>query len=285
MHYCYAKMHSIRKKIFNLGIGLALLANTAFAAPLDRTKYDSLTDSRVNQEKTLEKDMNLQDILEERRYLPKKTPEVNPKVEDLLILYTKDFQNKSTLTSLERANLFRDLIDSHWDINSHMKLVQDYRKEEIDNFDVLMYIGENYSTNLPRSLIEDINNTSKEILWIDYHPWELDTEKLGFKVSDIHSLDFDKIRYRNYDFKLSPTDTSLVEIINPEKAEVLAWLVDNETGKRIPGIVNANDNFLYVSYLPLSIPYLDEPTPFLNVLHETFGHHEKDSKALFRLED
>jgi len=65
----------------------------------------------------------------------------------------------------------------------------------------------------------------------------------------------------------------------------LAWLVDNETGKKIPAIVNANDNFLYVSYLPLAIPYLDEPIPFFNVLHETFGHHKKDPKVLLRLED
>jgi len=230
-------------------------------------------------------DANLPEILSKRRYLPKKTPEMNPKIEDVLILYTKTFQNDNLFTTLERAELFRDLIDSHWDINTHMKLVQDYKKGEIDNFDVLMYIGENYFTEIPISLINDVNNTNKEILWINYHPWKLNTEKLGFKVSDKHSFDFDKISYRNYDFKLNPTNTSLVDIINPEKSKVLAWLVDNETGERIPAIVNANENFLYVSYLPLAIPYLDEPIPFFNALHETFGHHEKQATALVRLED
>jgi len=230
-------------------------------------------------------DSNLPEILSKRRYLPKKTPEINPKIEDVLILYTKTFQNDNPFTTLERAELFRDLIDSHWDINTHMKLVQDYKKGEIDNFDVLMYIGENYFTEIPMSLINDVNNTNKEILWINYHPWKLNTEKLGFKVSDKHSFDFDKISYRNYDFKLNPTNTSLVDIINPEKSKVLAWLVDDETEKRIPAIINANENFLYVSYLPLAIPYLDEPIPFFNALHEVFGHHEKVSKALLRLED
>jgi len=37
--------------------------------------------------------------------------------------------------------------------------------------------------------------------------------------------------------------------------------------------------------LPLAIPYLDEPIPFFNALHEAFGHHQKNAKALLRLED
>jgi len=231
------------------------------------------------------KDANVPEMLSKRRYLPQKSREINPKIEDVLILYTGAFQNNNPFTSLERAKLFRDLIDSHWDINSHMKLVQDYEKGEIDNFDVLMYIGENYHTRIPRALINDVNRTNKEILWINYHAWKLNTRKLGFKVYDKHSADFDKISYRNYDFKLNPTDTSLVNIINSEKSKVLAWLVDNETGKRIPAIVNANENFLYVSYMPPTVPYLDEQIPFLNALHETFGHHEKQATALIRLED
>lgn len=239
-------------------------------------EYDPIEDT---------KDANIPEILSKRRYLPKKTSETNPKIENVLILYTKAFQNDNPLTTLERARLFGDLIVSHWDINTHMKLVQDYEKGEIDNFDVLMYIGENYRTTIPRSLMNDINNTTKEVLWINYHAWKLDTKKLGFEVSDKHSRDFDRISYRNYDFRLNPTHTSLVHLTNPAKAEVLAWLVDNETGKRIPAIVNANDNFLYVSYLPLAIPYLDEPIPFFNALHETFGHHKKDPKVLLRLED
>lgn len=231
------------------------------------------------------KDANLPEMLSKRRYLPQKSGEINPKIEDVLILYTGAFQNNNPFTSLERAKLFRDLIDSHWDINSHMKLVQDYEKGEIDNFDVLMYIGENYHTRIPRALINDVNYTTKEVLWINYHAWKLNTRKLGFKVYDKHSADFDKISYRNYDFKLNPTDTSLVNIINPEKSKVLAWLVDNETGKRIPAMVNANENFLYISYLPPAAPYLDEQIPFFNALHETFGHHEKQATALIRLED
>jgi len=223
------------------------------------------------------KDANLEEILEKKRYITKKSPETNQKIKDVLILYTENFQNNASFTCLERAELFSDLIDSHWDINSHIKLVNDYNRGEINNFDVLMHIGENYLTDIPYSLIQDVNNTSKEIVWINYLPWGLDTKKLGFKVSGTHSLDFDKISYKGYDFKLNPTDTSLVDIIDPEKSKVLAWLVDNETGKE-------NDNFLYVSYLPLAIPYLDEPIPFFNSLHEAFGHHQKNAKALLRLE-
>ncbi len=338
-------LYSIGVQILNLGIGLALLANAAFAASLDKMEYDLLAGSYLSQENGLEtqimlegagyfpyltkarvdgkeftrvivdvngsqeevqnvgeelvqkgligeyepiedtKDADIPEILSKRGYLPKKTPETNPRIENVLILYTEAFQNDSPLTTLERAKLFRDLIASHWDINTHMKLVQDYEKREIDNFDVLMYIGENYRTRIPRSLINDVNNTTKEVLWINYHPWKLNTRKLGFKVSDKHSRDFDRISYQNYDFKLNPTDTSLVHLTNPAKAEVLAWLVDNETEKKIPAIVNANDNFLYVSYLPLAIPYLDEPIPFFDALHETFGHHKKDPKVLLRLED
>lgn len=233
-----------------------------------------------------EKDADLAEILDKRSYLPRKTAEINPKIEDVLLLYTENFKNQQNpLTCLERARLFKDLIASHWNVNIYMKLVSGYEEGDINNFDVLMYIGENYHTNIPESLINDVNNTDKEVLWINYHAWALDTEKLGFKIYDIHSFDFDKVSYRGYDFNLNPTDTSLVEVINPEKVKVLAWLVDNESGKKIPAIIDANDNFLYVSYLPLAIPYLDEPIPFFNALHETFGHHKKVSKALLRLED
>ncbi len=231
------------------------------------------------------KDADLLEILGIRRYLPRKTAETNPKIEDVLLLYSEDFENDNPFTTLERAKLFRDLIDSHWNLSIHMKLASEYEEGDINNFDVLMYIGENFEAKIPKSLIDDINNTDREILWINYYPWELDTRKLGFEVSGIHSFDFDRISYRGYDFKLNPTDTSLIEVIDSEKAKVLAWLIDDESEKRIPAIINANNNFLYVSYLPLAIPYLDEPIPFFNALHETFGHHGKVSKALLRLED
>ncbi|MEE8180047.1 MAG: DUF2334 domain-containing protein, partial [bacterium] len=233
-----------------------------------------------------ERDADLLEILGKRRYLPRKTAETNSKIEDVLLLYSEPLENQvNPLTTWERAELFRDLISSHWNLNIHMELVSEYEEGNINNFDVLIYIGENYHSKIPRALINDVNNTDREILWINYYPWELDTRKLGFEVSDTHSFDFDKISYRDYDFQLNPTDTSLIEVIDPKKAKVLAWLVDDESEKRIPAMVNANDNFLYVSYLPLAVPYLDEPIPFFNALHEVFGHHEKVSKALLRLED
>lgn len=232
-----------------------------------------------------EKDADLLEALGKRRYLARKSAETNAKIEDVLLLYSEVFENDNPFTTLERAELFRDLIHSHWNLNIHMKLVSEYEREDINSFDVLMYIGENFHAKIPKSLIDDINITDKEILWINYHDWRLDAEKLGFEVHGLHSSNFDKINYRSYDFRLNPTDTSLVEVIDPKKAKVLAWLVDNESRKRIPAILNANDNFLYVSYLPLAIPYLDEPIPFFNTLHETFGHHRGDSTVLLRLED
>ena len=233
-----------------------------------------------------ERDADLLEILGKRRYLPRKTAETSPKIEDVLLLYTEPLENQiNRFTTLERAELFRDLISSHWNLNIHMELVSEYEEGNINDFDVLMYIGENFQAKIPRALINDVNNTDREILWINYYPWELDSRKLGFEVSGAHSFNFDRISYRGYDFKLNPTDTSLVEVIDSEKAKVLAWLIDNESEKSIPAIVNANDNFLYVSYLPLAIPYLDEPIPFFNALHETFGHHTENSTALLRLED
>ena len=233
-----------------------------------------------------ERDADLPEVFDKRSYLPRKIAETNAKIEDVLLLYTKPLENRiNPLTTLERAELFKDLISSHWNLNIHMKLASEYEEGNINNFDVLMYIGENFDAKIPKSLIDDINNTNREVIWIGYHIWKLDSLKLGFKVSDTHSFDFDNISYRSYDFKLNPTDTSLVQVIDPEKAKVLAWLVDDESEKIIPAIVNANDNFLYVSYLPLAIPYLDEPIPFFNTLHETFGHHTENSTVLLRLED
>ena len=233
-----------------------------------------------------EKDADLLETLGKKRYFPLKNTEISPRIENVLLLYSEPLESQiNPLTTLERAELFKDLIASHWSLNINIKLVSEYEQGDINDFDVLMYIGENYHTEIPRALINDVNNTDREIIWIGYHIWELDSRKLGFKVSDIHSFAFDKISYRSYDFRLNPTDTSLIEVIDPKKARVLAWLVDDESEKSIPAMVNANDNLLYVSYLPLAVPYLDEPIPFFNALHEVFGHHEKVSKALLRLED
>lgn len=297
------------RHILILGVSLALLANTALAALMEDIKDDLLAGSYLIQEYAREtqnvgaelvqkglteepspiadeKDADLPEILGKRRYLPRKTAEANAKIEDVLLLYTETSENQANpFATLETAKLFKDLIDSHWNVNIHMKLVSEYEKGDISNFDILMYIGENFYTNIPKSLINDVNNTNKEVLWINYHVWALDTEKLGFTMHAVHSSDFDKISYRNYEFEFNRTDTSLVEVMDPEKAKVLAWLVDKEREKRIPAIVNANDNFLYVCYLPLTAPHLDEPIPFLNALHETFGHHRKQATVLLRLED
>lgn len=248
-----------------------------------------LAEKRLTQESTPikdEKDTDLLETLSKKRYFPLKNTEISPRIENVLLLYSEPLENQiNPLTTWERAELFRDLVSSHWNLNIHMELASEYEEGDINNFDVLMYIGENYHIKTPKSLINDVNNTDREIIWIGYHIWELDSLKLGFKVSDIHSFDFDRISYRGYDFRLNPTDTSLVGVIDPKKAKVLAWLVDDESRRRIPAILNANDNLLYVSYLPLAVPYLDEPIPFFNTLHETFGHHTENSTVLLRLED
>ena len=71
-----------------------------------------------------EKDTDLLETLGKKRYFPRKTTETNPKIENVLLLYSEPLQNQiNPLTTLERAELFKDLISSHWNLNIHMELV------------------------------------------------------------------------------------------------------------------------------------------------------------------
>ena len=292
--------YSAREDVFNFRHGPDP-ANHADVASSDLIKVilkywgrntirpSDVTDVFVQRESTTElrrtgekEDTDSGETLIKRRYLPTKNPETDPRVEDTLILYT---ENPGDSAYLEGAKLLKDLISSHWDVRVNMKPVDHYEKGEIDGFDVLVYLGAYYYTDIPQSLIDDVGNTSKEILWINYHIWALDTEKLGFAFRRIEDSGPAKLGYKGYDFEFDSTDVSVVDVVNPRQCEVLAWLGKDETGARIPAIVNANDSFLYVSFLPPAASWGDELVPFFDALHETFGHHERVAKALLRFED
>lgn len=115
--------------------------------------------------------------------------------------------------------------------------------------DGFVYFGSDYFLVPGKGFFEDMARTSKPVLWINYHAWNLDREALarkGLSMRDRHSLEFTKMNFSGA-VPLQPTDTSWVGAHNP--AKILYWLYDDDWSKALPGAV-VSGNLSYVSYIP-----------------------------------
>ena len=136
-------------------------------------------------------------------------------------------------------------------------------------FDAFVYYGVEYSQLPSQNFIDDMERTSKPVMWLNYHGWTLNKEYLGSKgisILDQHDSSFNKVKMKNV-FTLTYTDTTYTES-SPEK---VIYFLQSPSGEKIPGAVHTG-NYTFVTYSPNLDIFTSEFYPFLMAIRATFGN-------------
>jgi len=123
--------------------------------------------------------------------------------------------------------------------------------------DGFVYLGENYFLPPSAAFFQDMAQTEKPLLWINYHAWNLSEDmkkKTGLTVFDQRDLQFGTVNFH----ALAPLEGADVSATMAEyPAQVLYWIFNADLTASTPGAV-ISGNLSYLSYLPVLDP--DHPS-------------------------
>ena len=205
-----------------------------------------------------------------------------------LIVFRTIKAQENSRKKYHSISLLADILSSHWDINTRIIDFGKYHKGDIENYDTIFLIIENYDQKIPDSLLQDIlNSTHQEVVWAGYGSEVLLSllQDPG-KAAHFDSKQISSVEYKGRQFQIEPWQISNPPVFpSMDGIEVLAYTVDGQK-KRVPFIADIKDRYLI---LPINLGFyyaIDNVSlVFLDVLHRSFGHHRAQKTALLRLED
>ena len=221
----------------------------------------------------------------------------NSDVKRLLMVTSADPDDVNAYQSiLLRNNYLAQLIRSHWDIQVDLIMIDDYKRGELKNYDALFLI-EDYD-KLPITLMmDDVRNSDIETVFAGYGAayqlsqvvrdlWSPESEAvLGKEPVAANTVTYKDVLFNSRSVQLTSVFPAIDKNNRTNKVSVLATYQDYFDNE-YPFIVDVNDRFLI---LPFEIPHYYGPDDyslvFLDALHYALGHHERNLKALVRLED
>jgi len=180
----------------------------------------------------------------------------------LLIVYSRGDHDAQNAEGLAR------FMESHFGFRTTIKEMSEY-KPRIDEYinDGIVYLGEDYNVPPTQGFLEDIVNTTKPVLWTNYHGWLLPEDfqsDRGIDIQPLHNPEFSIADF------LGPRRLSFTDTVQIDGDDVLYELVRPRDGERVPGAVKAG-NLCYLGYSPTFNPKNEDFLPFMAALQSTFG--------------
>lgn len=180
----------------------------------------------------------------------------------------------------------------HFHTKTTIKGVNQYVKNEIQNYDFTFYIGYKLKNSVPKLFLNDAVSTTKPLIWLNTGIIEFsksyDLKKLyGFTVASYDTVSgYDMVKSGNKIFTKGDNHTSVIQITDKKSVQVLAYAYSSKKKKETPYIIKTK-NFMLVGDSPFS--YADENDRYLlfaDMLHDILGEqHEESHSALIRIED
>lgn len=216
------------------------------------------------------------------------------------------------LYSIATENLLGHFVE----VKAESRVIQSYRKSDINSCDRVIYIGSHYGAKVPTSFYDDVASTSKAVLWFNYKIYEMQKHlkdekfvaRTGFKFKQLIQFTdvasdsnqepgfFRHFWYKGQKFSklslyskperkaIAAPEIALVEKVD---AEVLSEAEHNKTKEKTPYILRKN-NFYFVGDIPYA--FLHESDRYLITTDILFDFlnlppRETTKKALVRIED
>ena len=180
----------------------------------------------------------------------------------------------------------------HFDARTTIKGVNQYLKNELNDYDFIFYIGYKLREQPPKVFLNDVVKTLKPVIWLNTGIVEFaqnyDLKKLyGFTVTNYDSLSlYDMVKSGTKIFTKGDEHTSIIQITDRKRVEVLATAYSSKKKRETPYIIRSK-NLLLFADSPFA--YADETDRYLlfaDMLHDILGEqHEESHSALLRIED
>ncbi len=170
--------------------------------------------------------------------------------------------------------------------------VYDYKVGEINNYDLVFYIGFYKENIVPLNFLNDIIKTDKEVVWINTgfadFSQKFDTKsKYGFAVFSLDTTGhFDFVKANNITFTKGEDNINLILVNDLSKVNIIATAFSSESKQEVPYIIKSK-NLTYIADSPFSYADItDRYLFFADFLHEILGErHTESHKAIVRIED
>lgn len=204
------------------------------------------------------------------------------KKKNCLILYDEESNHND---AIQTGELLR-----HFHTEITFQSLSSYTPGAIHKYDNVFYVGTEWKTSIPDSLIEDVLNLKTSFCWLGFNiELLLSHESLSEKLG-LHYLATVKERYRNVSYKnriLKKEDPwmTVVRVSGKKPCQIIAWASDGKD--RVPYAVRSGRYFWFFADVPTS--YAIEGGRFLvlaDVLHDILNEdHVERHLALLRIED
>jgi len=163
-----------------------------------------------------------------------------------------------------------------------------YRAGEMKHFAAAVYVGTNYGEPLPRAFLADVRSGLRPVLWLGGNAYQLTDRSYarshGWREIRDRTARFVRVRYRHVDLTIDNNDLAGIDVLNDDKAEVLATAV-TASGRSTPWAIRSQ-NLTYVSEIPLaSGGGEDRSFAIADLMASLFGDDQHRHLALIRIED
>jgi uncharacterized protein YdaL len=180
----------------------------------------------------------------------------------------------------------------HFNTQTTLVGVNQYSKNELNNYDFIFYIGYKLKNKVPDVFLNDVLSSNKPITWLytgflEFSKSHNLLKTIGFNITSYDSTTgFDFVKSSGKLFTKGDAHTSIINISDKKGVQILATTYSSKKKKETPYIVKSK-NLIYVADSPFS--YADENDRYLlfaDMLHDIIGENHKEShSALIRIED
>ncbi|MGO9486745.1 MAG: DUF2334 domain-containing protein [Rhodomicrobium sp.] len=234
-----------------------------------------------------------------------------------LILYDAPAGVQYQNMGLSYAIMLRNLLGHFKYKTVTLESVAQYTAGQIANNDVTFYIGSYYGNTIPTAFLNDVNATTKTVVWFKYNIWQYAwsasynfSTKYGYSFVSLAGMNsppsasnpapgfYDTITYKGlpmvkyYAYNSSTgaisadPDVGVTSIPTGSAAQQLVTITNSVTGATAPYVVRSG-NFWYFADIPLSyIGPRDRYLVLCDLLHDIVNSGVAENhRALVRLED
>jgi len=202
-------------------------------------------------------------------------------------------EGKYSLKNLAVADA-RQLADllGHFNTQVTLKGVDEYSKNELNNYNFIFYVGFNRNNAVPNIFVNDVIRTDKPVVWLNTGLISTSKnpefeKKYRFNVQYIDSVSvFNFVKSNGKIFTKGEETSHIINILDKNTVQILATALSSKKKIEVPYIIKSN-NLIYITDSPLG--YADETDRYLlfaDMLHDILGEeHEGSHSAIVRIED
>ncbi len=160
----------------------------------------------------------------------------------VLILYDTGLDKNQP--GLIAARFLNNLLN-HFDVKTDLLPIKDYKNGDLKDYDLAFYMNYEKKLSLPFSFISDFCANDKTFCWLNSQINQVGQDflrrKYGFHcVRYSENLGFDRISYKGEMFPKGYENLNLIQIDNPETANVISYAYDKQNNKT-PYIIHSKN--------------------------------------------